>query len=371
MPNNSNNSSKIIGINALFLIPNEVGGTEYHLRSFLQALSIIDSRNYYRIFCNKAASKTFSFKNENWEVVECDISGHNRLERIMFEQTLFVQLVKKYKCDLLHSFGYWGVLQLSIPQIITVHDVNWKDHPEDMGMATKLMTAFLTEISIKKAAAIMTDSEFGLSRLQHYFPNYQKKMKVISPGLDESFKSLLIKNSKDAKNIKKYVLCVSPFYPHKNMLYLLDLWSTISQTQKDVSLVIVGRRGLDEAAVRTSIKSLKNIEYYPKVSLEKLTQLYSSAEVFVFPSKYEGFGYPVYEATMSGAPVFVYKKNLYNSDIHQHLSELTTNIKHDAQRIISVLLSNKKHKIRTTLLNKYSYATAANELLSLYTKILK
>jgi hypothetical protein len=118
---------QIIGINALFMIPHGVGGTEYHLRSFLLNLEKKDEQNTYIVFCNTENYSSFHFTNPKWKKILCPIHASFRPMRLVYEQCILPFLVMKYHCTVLHSFGYFGPIVCPVKHVITIHDVNWRD----------------------------------------------------------------------------------------------------------------------------------------------------------------------------------------------------------------------------------------------------
>ncbi len=347
-----------IGINTLFLIPNAVGGTEYYLRSFLKDLETQDLKSKYIIFCNLENYESFSFANPNWEKVLCPVHASNRIERIIYEQVFFPNKVMKYRCDLLHSFGYVGPQWGNFKKIVTVHDANWKDCPEDSTRITNYILNLLIFRSIKTANKVITDSEFSLLRLGHYFPQYKKKIKIVEPGIDDAFyqtdaSKLFIKN-------QKYLLCVSAFYHHKNIPYLLKLWKGLNKHLPDYKLILIGQNGIDAKKVKSLLKQTERIEWYQKVSFHDLINYYQNCQLFVFPSIYEGFGYPVYEALASGKKVIVGKRKLYKLSLQPELAELTFSLEKDTTQILEIL--NRKTKVKRVPIFKNNI----KELLNIY-----
>src|SRR6516225_7476876 len=77
-----------IGVNALYLIPGGVGGTEIYLRSLLQALAAIDSENRYTVFTNRETGPDLIPSQENFRLAPQSVSARNRPARIIWEQTL-------------------------------------------------------------------------------------------------------------------------------------------------------------------------------------------------------------------------------------------------------------------------------------------
>lgn len=350
------NNQKIIGINALFMIPNKVGGTEYHLRSFLKYLEKLDNQNKYVVFCNQDNFKTFSFESNNWQKVLCPINAENRIIRILYEQLALPFLIRKYKCDLVHSYGYFGPLfTFGVPQIITVHDANWLDHPEDNSWLSNLVMKLLTEANMKTAIRVVTDSEFGKSRLLDYFPQCKDKFEVIEPGVEDDFLKLLKTNTIHPLEGKPYLLSVSAFYPHKNIPYLLELWGELIKTEKNLHLVLIGRNGKDEEKVHKMLKTLEQVKYYPKVSYKDLVRFYKHAELLIHPSEYEGFGYPVYEAVAADKKAIVSSKKMYANQLDPYLSELEFNIENDLNIINSEI--GRNNIIPKGTINNYENGT--------------
>jgi len=202
-----------------------------------------------------------------------------------------------------------------------------------------------------------------LTRLNHYFADEKDKTFVIEPGIDDDFRKLLSQESEPLVK-QKYILSVSALYPHKKMLYLLDLWERLSKSQ-DLDLIVVGKNGLDEEKFVNKIESLSKVHYYPKVDYRSLVSLYKYASCFIFPSVYEGFGFPVYEAIAAKIPAIVGNKEIYLERIRPDLLELSFNINEDLKTIERALSSQQKIKVLTEVPN---YETGVNKLIAFLTK---
>lgn len=350
-----------IGINTLFLIPNQVGGTEYYTRSLLKYLEKTDKHNQYYVFCNKENDKTFSFDSPRWKKIVCPINANNRAVRILYEQFILPFYLHRYDCELIHSFGYFGpLLTPGIKQIITVHDTNWKDHPEDNSILSNILLQFFVEKNIESASTVITDSQFSKKKLERYFPQHKNKVRIISPGVEDSFLRLLRKPSTQPLAEERFILSVGAFYPHKKTLYLLELWQKILEIDKTLFLVIIGKNGKDEKRVLEKIKKLDRVKYFPKVSFERLVSLYSHTSLFIHSSIYEGFGYPVYEAVSANKIALVGDKNLYDNSIHDCLYQLTFEPQKDAELVL-----NKLGKVAKCQY-KQSYESSAKDLVQAY-----
>jgi glycosyltransferase involved in cell wall biosynthesis len=352
----------IIGINTLFLIPNRVGGTEYHTRSFLRHLEKQDKENFYVIFCNKENFDTFEFRSKKWKKILCPINASSRLKRILYEQIVFPFTIVMAKCNLLHSFGYFGPILGNIKKIVTIHDTNWKDCPDDSTPFQIFIMNILISLNILLAKKIITISEFSKSRLIHYFPAHRKKFFVIPNAIEDDFIELLKKNDKPVVD-GKYLFCVSKFYPHKKIPYLVSLFKEIEEKDKSLKLVLVGRDGKDENIVLKMIKNDNKIVHFDKVKYPDLVNLYKNAKTFVFPSIYEGFGYPVYEAAAAGLPIFVGNKELYSKAYQDVIDTLSFDKNVDSHNILNEI----RKKQKATML--FSYKKSVSMLIDAYQEI--
>jgi glycosyltransferase involved in cell wall biosynthesis len=350
----------IIGINALYIIPNKVGGTEYYLRSFIKYMSRLDKNNRYVLFCNQESKNSFSELGSNIRLVVTPIQATHRVLRVLYEQTLFPLLVAQEKCEVLHSFGYFGPLLGSFKKITTVHDANWKDHPDDNPYYQTLLLNFLISLSIKVSSFVITDSKFSKNKILKYFPMIHSKLRVIVPGIDEEFSSQLKIVSPNPLVKIHYFLCVSALYPHKNVPELLRWWAAVENFHTNNWLVLVGQNGADQKEIIQLVKRIPRVLYLTKVKFSTLVTLYKNADACIFPSEYEGFGYPVYEALAAGLPVYVTNKGMYHSSIQNNLHEINLS---NAEKITVIKpLSNQQQKVTST----FNYEKSARSLIELY-----
>src|SRR5450755_5102176 len=132
---------------------------------------------------------------------------------------------------------------------------------------------------------------------------------VVYPGVAQPFFDATPESSAPARLkyglSRPYALCVGTVEPRKNLDRLLDAWQTLPVSlREEFDLVIVGPEGWQSAAtlsrLRTPAPGIRYLAYVPEPDLPAIT---ASATVFVYPSLYEGFGFPVAQAMAAGAPV--------------------------------------------------------------------
>ncbi len=213
-----------------------------------------------------------------------------------------------------HHFGRVGLL-LRKPFIITVHDLIRYFDMKGYGPLIhrpNLKDKFwlsLDYLGVKRAARIITPSFKTKMDLVKHLKVPEDKVRVVYHGVDEVFKPT--KGWRPCE--EPYVLYVGSEHPRKNLATLLKAFSILKREHpefKDVKLVKAGRVGGGELCYREQtlnlIKTLgleDDVIFLEWISQRDLASLYSQAELFAFPSIYEGFGWPPLEAMACGCPV--------------------------------------------------------------------
>ena len=119
-----------IGINALYLIPGGVGGTEIYLRRLLTALAAIDSENEYFVFSNLETEGNLVPKQANFHWKPQAVHATFRPARILWEQFILPMEAGRYRLDVLFNPGFTAPLFAPCPCVTVFHDLQHKHHPE-------------------------------------------------------------------------------------------------------------------------------------------------------------------------------------------------------------------------------------------------
>lgn len=200
-----------------------------------------------------------------------------------------------------------GSLFLS-QQVITVHDLSHIIHPEWYHPLFVAWYQWLLPRVMKKAKRIITVSEYSRQQLISYYRMDPERVRVTPLGVDESFyvqreeKCELLRAQYGIEG--KYILAVSSNVPRKNFAGIVKAWSMINSELPEYSLVIVGKEQVGYSSKTHRFSSVPERTIFTGyVPDEDLPYLYAGAEIFVYPSFYEGFGLPILEAMAAGTPV--------------------------------------------------------------------
>lgn len=286
----------LIGIDARIVEHRNFGITRY-AENLIKNLSVIDKKNIYNIYSSKKGIKHLKELKlgTNFILIKTLIPLYFPLEH-----RLFSIILEKNRPDIFHSLASLVPSRRICPSIVTMHDI----------IVFKFNINYLFTIerlyhksAIRRAAHVLTVSKTSKFEIASLFAIDKAKITYVYNGVR---KFMLPKKSKSKL---KYILYVGSVQKYKNVEMLIRAFDIVRK-DREIGLVLVVHDTLGLKA-RDYIKGLlkihgisgKGIHIMKNLSDEKLGKLYADAEVFVFPSIYEGFGLPIIEAMAHGTPV--------------------------------------------------------------------
>jgi glycosyltransferase involved in cell wall biosynthesis len=231
--------------------------------------------------------------------------------RLVMEQLYIPWLTRKYKVDVLHSLHYsFPLVRTKARKIVTVHDMTSFIIPE---VHTRMKLAyfhFFIRAGSRLADALIFVSTSTREDWKRYFPHVSKPNFVIPHGKSSIFRTGLSREqiafTLDKYGVTKpYLVYVGTIEPRKNLTRLVVAFGQLSGSFPKHTLVLAGMKGWMNGDLFDAIRSLgleSKVILTGFIAEEDKPYLISGAELFAYPSLYEGFGMPILEAMACGTP---------------------------------------------------------------------
>ena len=217
-----------------------------------------------------------------------------------WEQLALPRLIRAAGADVLFAPAYTAPLRCPVPVVLTVHDVSFVSHPEWFSWREGLRRRVLTRMSARRAARVLTQSDFS------------KREAVKHLGLDQSRVDVIYLGTTTLRTEaprEPLVLYVGSLFNRRHIPELVEGFTRLAMRHATARLEIVGDNrtrpaiDVDDLIARSGVAGrIRARRYVPDA---ELSSLYARASVFAFLSEYEGFGLTPLEAMAAGIPVVV------------------------------------------------------------------
>ncbi|MGM0568872.1 MAG: glycosyltransferase family 4 protein [Elusimicrobiota bacterium] len=295
-------------------VAKDSGGIKRYTLCLLDELSKLDSNVFYILIALKGSEKTlreYFPHRRNIKIISVGYGPYS-----ITSQILLPFVLKKEKVNLFHSPDFMvPLLYTPFKVVSTVHDLIPYLYPQYNYKTLKSKFYFLYRrvliLMLKKSDRIIVVSRCSERDLKREFTFCSKKVRMVYNGFfaGNAEKEKSIADLKAKYKIRdKYIFYAGRQDPSKNILGLIKAFYKIKNKLKGYSLVIAGKKDSRYCQPYRLVEDLNlqdDVIFTGYVSEEELDVLYRKAEVFVFPSLYEGFGLPPLEAMARGVAVVV------------------------------------------------------------------
>lgn len=269
------------------------------------------AKNEYVLFLNEPEFSNFEPTATNFTKVLVD-APHYSLK----EQTKFLKILNEQNLDLMHFTHFNAPIRYRKPFIVTIHDLTHTLFPgrKMTSLPYRLAYRAVVKNAVRKAKIVIAVSNNTKEDLIKILKVPEEKIKVIYEGANEEFRQLTdAEKETSAKILNEKYGIAQPFFLytgvhryHKNLTRLIKAFKFISNKYPDLKLVITGKPDplYPEAEQEVADQNLEEkVVFTGLITENELIALYNLAEIYIFPSLYEGFGLPILEAFACGAPV--------------------------------------------------------------------
>jgi len=231
-------------------------------------------------------------------------------QRLEWQQFGLPRRARAAGVDLLHVTGFDAPWWKPCPVVLTVHDLIGLLFPANLPPISRLYWSRWLPRTIRWADRVIADSNHTKNDVSRLLGISPERIEVIHLGVDEKFHPVedrkVLETVRDKYSLpKKFILCLGTLEPRKGLDTLIAALADLA-VNNPCELVIAGKRGWYTQPLFQQVKALslgQRVHFTGYVVEEDLGALYSLAHLFVYPSRYEGFGLPPLEAMACGLPV--------------------------------------------------------------------
>lgn len=370
-----------IGINAHLLGSGEGyrrAGVSRYISELVGHLEEVDPGGDYVVFVpagsSVAPSHTFRVSTRATE---------GPASRVLWEQLELPRAARREHLALLHSPVNVQPLLLPCKGVVTVMDLSFLVYPSSFRPQQRLYQTLFARLSARRATRLIAISRQTAQDLVQRCGTSASKISVVYPGVDAAFRPLEppeISAFRRRRSLpERFILFVGTLEPRKNLSMLLHaFYQARASLPSGCKLILAGGKGwLYEPILRT----IEELQLESEVILpgyvpdEELPLWYNCADVFVYPSLYEGFGLPALEAMACGCPVMAAR----TSSLPEVVGNAGLLLSHDqpevwAQELVRVCsaeaLRAELRSVGLAWARRFSWATMARETVQVYREVL-
>ena len=279
-------------------------GNEVYIRSLLGGFAEIDRRSEFITYVSELGAERWI--PERFSVRHVSANPYSRLGWDLG------RLIRADCPDLIHV-QYTAPLLTRTPVVVTVHDVSFIEHPEYFTATRRSQLRLTVGRTVKRAARILTVSEFSRDAILRAYDIAPEKIRVIPNAANPEFRAIGRERAQKAVGDRlrfdaPFILSVGDLQPRKNQIGLIAAFSKLLTECPHLKhhLVLTGKETWFTPKVLEAARSCgfaSRIHFTGFVSDQDLLELYNACDCFVFPSFYEGFGLPILEAMACGRAV--------------------------------------------------------------------
>ncbi len=288
-------------------------GIQTYLSGLLSGFAALDHPHKITVFLGRGQTFPAELRSTNLKGQQLGLrvtsERSSTIARLLWDHILVGATCRRLGVDALLAPAHIRPLYAPCPVVVTIHDMLYHLHPEDWSLFDQLYFRLGVNVLTRQAMLIHAVSENTRYDALRLLRLPEERVRVVLHGVPEGFQpqdeqagcALRRKYSLD----HPYIFYAGSFHPRKNLEGALAAFEKIYE-HIEHDFVIAGIPVWNERRFQARLESspaARRIRVLGLVPRHELPVLYSQADLFVFPSLYEGFGFPVLEAMACGCPV--------------------------------------------------------------------
>jgi glycosyltransferase involved in cell wall biosynthesis len=290
-----------IGLNGRFLLATRTGVQRSAYRMFRSVVEAGPDMDFL-LFTGESELFAPEWQLPNVKVIPTNLKAQAIFRNYFWEQFILPRLAKKYNVQILHNPANLAPIFTHCPSVVNIHDLCFMVEPTWFSLTFRLIYSFLVPIIVDRSKIVITNSNYSKNDILSLLDVSLNKIRLTYWAVDPLFYEPPPLNHPK----KEQILFVGSLEPRKNLAGLLQAYSLFRRNNPCYKhkLVVVGCENSLFAEEQYSLGEFRqDIEFVGYVSDANLRLLYQESTMLVYPSFYEGFGFPPLEAMASGIPV--------------------------------------------------------------------
>jgi len=373
-------------------------GDEVYVLNLVRALAEIDKTNQYFLLADKPPAELNRIKKlifpDGKERENFSLASVLPAQKAFWTFFALPGYLRKNSLDILHvQYIVPFLFPLKTKIITTIHDISFNFFPQYIKKSDLFFLRTLIPLSLKKAQKIIGVSSFTAQAIKEYYKIGEDKVQAVNNGgaTEEFFQKVSPEKKEQVKNkyglTGKFILSVGTLQPRKNIPFLMQAFVDFKKKyagKKEVdelTLAIGGNRNsvnfdrkieaVQQEIAKNQPELADKIKFLGFIDQKDLPTLYQSAEVFCFPSLYEGFGLPLLEAMASETPVLCSDSTCFPAIASDAASFFRQNDQTDFTKKLFDIIINQEKKYNLIAKGKkraraFSWEKCAKETLKVY-----
>ncbi len=281
-------------------------GMQTLLAGLLKGIEEIDTQHELVLLVESGQLLPESLPVDRFQVIPVPTYSDTAFGKLWWDHVAVGRACKKLQIDALYASAHVRPAYIPCPVVVSVFDMMYHRFPQDWPWSDQAYFRLAVSLLTSRATAIAALSKNTKQDILALLSIPEERVEVVYPGVPLEFTRL---PPSDSENIRErydlpspFILFVGTFHPRKNLLGMLDAFEEIA-TEIPHDLVIIGPVVWNNQHILRRMRGSRftdRIRFIGFVPRSDLPLFYNQADLFVFPSLYEGFGFPVLEALACG-----------------------------------------------------------------------